>query len=114
MIEMTPPPGLPENQTKKNGLLRTEKIITDPSAVPVLFHEKKQQILQLIIEKEMNIIDLNHATQMNPGTIKRHLNDLVEKGLVEQSRVETNIYSIKMKFYRATAKQFIVNLKWPD
>ncbi|MFW9995554.1 MAG: ArsR family transcriptional regulator, partial [Candidatus Odinarchaeota archaeon] len=70
-------------------------------------------ILKLLIEQEMNIISLKKAINLNPGTIKRHLTTLVQKGLVAQSRVETNIYGIKMKFYRATAKQFVISIKWP-
>ncbi len=91
----------------------TEKIITDPTAVPILFHDKKQLLLKLLIEKEMTIIDLKNSTKLNPGTIKRHLTDLVEKGLAKQTRIEINTYGVRMKFYRATAIQFIVNLKWP-
>ncbi|MFW9997310.1 MAG: winged helix-turn-helix domain-containing protein [Candidatus Odinarchaeota archaeon] len=90
-----------------------EKVIVNPKTVPVLFHENKQKLLILLIEKEMNIIDLKNATNLNPGTIKRHLTDLVEQELVKQTRIETNNYGVKMKFYRATAKQFIVTMKWP-
>ncbi|MFX1254799.1 MAG: winged helix-turn-helix domain-containing protein [Promethearchaeota archaeon] len=90
-----------------------EKVITDHEAVPILFHSQKQKILKFLLEKEMTIIDLKKATNMNPGTIKRHLTDLVKKGLVKQSRTVINKYSITMKYYRATAKQFIIKIKWP-
>lgn len=104
--------------TEKSDLqtsdLHETLVITDPSVVPVLFHEKKQILLQLLIDKEMTIIDMKNITNMNPGTIKRHITDLVDSGLARQSRIETNIYSIKMKFYRATAKQFTISLKWPS
>ncbi|MFX0066571.1 MAG: winged helix-turn-helix domain-containing protein [Candidatus Hermodarchaeota archaeon] len=90
-----------------------EKLITDPDAVPILFHPQKQKILKFLLEKEMTIIDLKKATNMNPGTIKRHLTDLVKKGLAKQARTEINKYSITMKYYRATAQQFIVMIKWP-
>ncbi|MHA2362682.1 MAG: winged helix-turn-helix domain-containing protein [Candidatus Hodarchaeales archaeon] len=89
------------------------KEITDPETVPILFHEKKEELLALLVQKEMNIIELKNETKINPGTIKRHLNDLIEKGLIRQSREEKNIYGVLMKFYRATAKQFIVSIKWP-
>ncbi|MFX1535290.1 MAG: winged helix-turn-helix domain-containing protein [Promethearchaeota archaeon] len=108
------------NKIKSNGTtseidnqIIVEKLITDPEAVPILFHPQKQIILRLIIEEEMTIIDLKKATGMNPGTIKRHLTDLVEKGLAKQSRTEINKYSITMKYYRATASQFIISIKWP-
>ncbi|MFX0090681.1 MAG: winged helix-turn-helix domain-containing protein [Candidatus Hodarchaeota archaeon] len=96
-----------------NDDIEEEKLIVDHEAVPILFHPKKQMLLKLLVENEMTIIDLKRATGMNPGTVKRHLNDLLEKGLVKQSRIEINRYSIAMRFYRATAKQFIISIKWP-
>lgn len=93
--------------------INKDKVISSPDTVPVLFHDKRLEFMKLLIEKEMTIIDLKNATNLNPGTIKRHLTNLVEHGLVIQTRIETNIYGVKMKFYRATAKQFIVDIKWP-
>ena len=61
----------------------------------------------------MNIIELKNATKMNPGTVKRHINDLLDHGLVQQTRLEKNMYSITEKYYRATAKTFIIQLRWP-
>lgn len=90
-----------------------EKIINSPETVPILFHEKKQELLKELMIKENTIIDLKNITSMNPGTIKRHLQDLVLAGLVIQTRTEKNIYGVNMKYYRASAKSFVVNLKWP-
>ncbi len=98
---------------KMDEKMQMEKTITDPDSVPILFHEKKQEILKLLIKNEMTIIDLKNALKMNPGTIKRHLNDLLEKGLVIQSRTETNKFGITMKYYRATAKSFVFDIRWP-
>ncbi|MCG3220025.1 MAG: ArsR family transcriptional regulator [Candidatus Heimdallarchaeota archaeon] len=88
--------------------------ITDPSAVPTVFHKKKSTILKLLIEKEMTIIGLKHATGMNPGTIKRHLNDLLEYGLIFISKTQISEHSIVMKFYRAIAKEIKFDIKWPS
>jgi DNA-binding transcriptional ArsR family regulator len=94
--------------------IRVKDVITikDPSAVPIVFHEKKATILKLLIEKEMTIIDLKHATGLNPGTIKRHLNDLLEHGIIQLSRTEISDHSIVMKFYRAVAKEIKFDIKW--
>lgn len=100
------------SQDKEEQILN-EKEITDPNTVPILFHEKKQMILKLLIEKEMTIIDLKNSIKMNPGTIKRHLEDLMEKNLVNQSRIKINKFGITMKYYRATAKHFIIKIEWP-
>ena len=59
-------------------------------------------------------MDLKNATGENPGTVKRHLDDLVDKKLIVQTRIEKNIYGIKVKYYRATARQFVFNIKWPE
>ncbi len=91
---------------------REEITLTDPCAVPIVFHEKKGQILKLLIEKEMTIIDLKHATGMNPGTVKRHLDDLLQYELIRISKERLSEYSIMMKFYRAVAKKFNFNITW--
>ncbi|MCY3410701.1 MAG: winged helix-turn-helix transcriptional regulator [Candidatus Heimdallarchaeota archaeon] len=91
------------------------KVISDYEAVSHLYHQKKQLILKLLIEKEMNIISIKKATGMNPGTIKRHLDDLIKKNLVALSSTKDNNYGQKEKYYRATGKEFSieVNFKWP-
>ena len=103
-----------EKSVEKDKPIENEMLITDPTTVPILFHDKKQMILKLLIEKEMTIIDLKNSTKMNPGTIKRHLNDLIEKNLVIQLRTAKSEHGIMMKYYRATANQFIVKLIWPN
>ena len=87
--------------------------ISDPKVVHVLFHEQKQQILKLLIENELNLKEIRDLTKINPGTVKRHLEGLLEFNLIYQSKTEVNNYSITMKFYKARAKNYLVNLKWP-
>ncbi|UCE13910.1 MAG: winged helix-turn-helix transcriptional regulator [Candidatus Heimdallarchaeota archaeon] len=91
-----------------------KKVITDPSVVPVLFHKKKQKILNLLLEKEFNIMELKQETNLNPGTIKRYLDDLVSKDLAFLTRKVQNEYGFFLKYYRATAKSFIIHIKWPS
>jgi len=90
-----------------------EIIISNPEVVPILFHEKKGSILKMLIDKEMTIIDIKNKTGMNPGTIKRHITDLLKHNLIFISREKINDYSILMKFYRARAKKFIIKITWP-
>lgn len=89
------------------------KAISDPSVVPVLFHKKKQKILNLLIGKELNIMELKQETNLNPGTIKRYLDDLVSKDLVFLTRKVQNEYGFFLKYYRATAQSFIIHIEWP-
>lgn len=103
-----------EKEARKGDVSKIKDVITikDPSAVPVVFHEKKSIILKLLVDKEMTIIDLKHATGMNPGTIKRHLNDLLNHGLILISRTQISEHSIVMKFYRAVAKEIRFDIEW--
>ncbi len=101
----------PQNEKKD---IKEEMIIEDPSTVSLLDHKKKQELLLLLIEKELNILQLSKATDINPGTIKRHIDQLSTANLVKISRIEQNNWGVKMKFYRARAKQFTVKYSWPD
>ena len=91
-----------------------KKVINDPSVVPILFHKKKQIILNLLLKKEFNIMELKKETNLNPGTIKRYLDDLVSKDLVRLSRKVQNEYGFFLKYYRATAKLFVIHIEWPS
>lgn len=91
------------------------KIIQDFSAIPYFFHEKKKMLLKLLIKHEENIMSLKKYTKMNPGTIRRHLDDLIEKDLVKLVRTEINAYGQKEKYYRVTGRKFKVSIEfmWP-
>ena len=102
-----------DRQIKQSEIEKTKKI-SDPSAVSILFHEKKQELLKLLIENDLNIREMENLTKLNPGTIKRHLDDLLEKNLVFQSQTIKNEYGFTLKYYRAVAKKFIVNIEWPE
>lgn len=102
-----------DESTLKVSKIKDIEIIRDPSAVSSLFHDKKQEILKLLVEKDLNIRDIQNETGLNPGNIKRYLDDLLEKKLVVQSQTIKNEYGFIMKYYRAVSKKFIVNLEWP-
>ncbi|NHI92900.1 MAG: ArsR family transcriptional regulator [Candidatus Lokiarchaeota archaeon] len=109
-----------KNELRKSMIEEEKQILdkkefSDPELLQILAHEKNQLILNLLIKQEMTIIDLKNLTKLNPGTIKRHLDLLIDKNLIFQSRIEINRYGIRMKYYRASAKQFDINIKfsWP-
>ena len=104
---------LENNERAKPATIADHMLITNPATVPILFHPKKEEILRLLIKKEMTIIELKHATGLNPGTVKRHLTDLLNHKLVFISHEKVNEFSIVMKYYRASAKEFKFDIIWP-
>jgi hypothetical protein len=102
-----------DTKESDNPKIQEEITISNPLAIPILFHEKKGMILKLLIEKEMTIIDLKLETGLNPGTIKRHIDDLLQYDLVFISRTQISEQSVVMKFYRAKAKKYNFDIKWP-
>ncbi|MFX1508345.1 MAG: hypothetical protein ACFFDC_19865 [Promethearchaeota archaeon] len=103
----------PENSDDSSDIPKT-KVISDPSVVPILFHKQTQLILKLLLEKEFNIMELKQETNLNPGTIKRYLDNLISKELVKLTRKVQNEYGFFLKYYRATAKSFIIHIEWPS
>ena len=88
--------------------------ITDPKLARILLHRDKKRIISDLIEKEMTIQELSSSTEINPGTIKRHLDNLISNKLVFMSRQERTKYNVKQKFYSAVARQFIIDIKIPE
>jgi DNA-binding MarR family transcriptional regulator len=58
-------------------------------------------------------MQLHKDTGYNPGTVKRHLKDLEAAGLITIAKVAMSEKKIKMIFYRVTAKEFIIQYRWP-
>ncbi|XEO80199.1 hypothetical protein WKT22_05246 [Candidatus Lokiarchaeum ossiferum] len=100
--------------SESNMEIHEERIITDPTLVLTLLHEKKRMIVNLLLKNAMTIQELKNATKMNPGTIKRHLDDLMKNDLIFIAEERLNDYNIKMKFYQATARRFIINFTLPE
>ncbi len=87
--------------------------IDDPK-IGIIIHKQKRLLLKALIENELNIKQLEDLTKINPGTIKRHLDDLIENKLVIQTQTIKNEYGFVLKYYRAVSKKFVVNLEWPS
>ena len=97
----------------KESKIKDNIVITDPETVPIIFHKQKNEILKHLIKKDLTIANLKQLTELNPGTIKRHIDDLESKGLIFLSQQHQNRFGFNMKFYRAVAKEFIINIKFP-
>lgn len=85
----------------------------DDPKLSIVVHKQKREVLKVLIENELNIKEIENITKINPGTIKRHLDDLVANGLVQQTQTVKNEYGFVLKYYRAVVKKLIVNFEWP-
>ncbi len=103
-----------ENNLEQENIIKDEIQIKDYAVVSVLFHVQKSEILKLLINEELTIIEISKRLDgLNPGTVKRHLTDLENANLIYLSKEVRNEFGINMKFYRAVAKRFNVNLSFP-
>ena len=102
------------NSSSSEFILKDEMIVTDVDAISLFKSGGKQDILRVLMENEMNIHDLKNALKMNPGTIKRHLDQLLEFKLIVQTREDENSWGVRMKYYRTVARKFIINFHWPE
>ena len=89
-----------------------EKVIEDFETIPFFLHKQRSLLLKLLIKNEHTIIDLKELTKLNPGTIRRHLDELIEKNLIVLVRTEKTNFGQKMKYYRASAKKFLVRINF--
>jgi predicted ArsR family transcriptional regulator len=82
------------------------RIISDPNEILVVLHDQKMRILLELQKSMKNIQDLVETTKLNPGTIKRHLDELIKYGFVFVAEIRKNDYKMTMKYYQATARSF--------
>lgn len=101
------------NNEASEFVLQDEIVLTNPDAITLFRSEGKQDILRVLMDKEMNIHDIKNALKLNPGTIKRHLDQLLEFNLIVQTREDKNSWGVKMKYYRTVAKKFVIYFAWP-
>jgi DNA-binding MarR family transcriptional regulator len=95
--------------------IKDSLVITSPEIARILLHDDKKQIITLLIHNnEMTIQELAKATSKNPGTIKRHIDDLIRKKMVFKSSQKRSEYNVKMKYYSAVAKKFEITFQIPE
>jgi predicted transcriptional regulator len=99
-----------ENEVKIEDSL----IITDPKEILIVLHDQRKQILNELLHTMKNIQELSEATHLNPGTVKRNLEELMSHGYVFIAAVRQNDYKMTMKYYQAKAKQIIIKYSLPE
>ena len=92
----------------------SKMIITDPEVVKCFIHEKQVKILETLLDESKTIMELSTELEWNPGTVKRHLEALIDAQLVTISHKIKNKFNITMKYYRATANYYTFEWSWPE
>jgi len=93
---------------------KEKQIFTNPGVMVHLGHEKKRQLLNLMQSQGCTIMELSKKINMNPGTVKRHLSDLIHTHLVTIEKEEFNERRILLKYYIVVAKKIIFHYEWPS
>jgi len=83
-------------------------IIKDPEVAKLLADSNRRNILHNLRHQEMTPCQLAKILGKNVSSISYHLTALEKSGLVEQSRISVKGNLVE-KFYRATAKKFIIS-----
>ncbi|MHA1602274.1 MAG: winged helix-turn-helix domain-containing protein [Promethearchaeota archaeon] len=104
-------PNEPSSPSTTPEQIKDLLIIKDSDLALTVLHEKKKMILSLLLHDALTIQNLTKKTGMNPGTIKRHLLDLMKHDLIFVEKEARTDYNIKMKFYRARAKRLRIEIE---
>ncbi len=83
-------------------------VVDHPEDLRLIFSEKHNRILKLIMENELSISDIARALNVNPGSVHYHLKELEKHGLVRQVREEVKGGIVK-KYYRSAAKRILLD-----
>lgn len=93
---------------RMNDGLRDIFIVDKPQDVRLIFSEKHNMVLKLVMENELSISDIAKKLGLNPGTVHYYLKELEKHGLVKQVREEVKGGIIK-KYYRSIAKRILLD-----
>jgi DNA-binding transcriptional ArsR family regulator len=85
--------------------MKAFKLITDPSAFPLLGDETRRRIIYLLRAKEMTVSQIAAELNLTPQAIYHHIRKLRDAGMVEVAREERVDHFIET-YYRATAEIF--------
>ncbi len=93
---------------KANEGLRDIFVVEKPQDIRLIYSEKHNMILRLVMESELSISDIAKKLNLNPGSVFYHLKELEKHGLVKQVREEIKGGIVK-KYYRSTARRILLD-----
>jgi DNA-binding transcriptional ArsR family regulator len=83
-------------------------IIKDPEVAKLLADDTRRRILHMLRHKEQSPADLAKALDKNYSSIQHHLNQLIQAGLIQQTR-EERVRNMIQPYYHATAHRYLVS-----
>jgi len=83
-------------------------IIKDPEVAKLLADDTRRRILHLLRHKELSPAELTKALDKNYSSIQHHLNQLLQAGLIQQTR-EERVRNMIQPYYHATAHRYLVS-----
>lgn len=111
MAQSTKPSSDTPESPAPTQIIQESLTVTDSELALTILHGKKKMILSLLLNKSMTIQDIKKETGLNPGTVKRHLLDLMDNNLIIMDKVElSEKYNIRMKYYRAKSKKIRIDI----
>jgi len=83
-------------------------IVDKPQDIRLIYSEKHNMVLKLVMDKELSISDIARKLNLNPGLVHYYLKELERHGLVRQVRQEIKGGVVK-KYYRSIAKRILLD-----
>lgn len=83
--------------------------VKSDSAVKLLGDPTRLEILRILIAREASLSQIGSTINIHPARVRHHIKLLEKEGLVELVSVQMEKNYI-VKYYRATAKMFVVNM----
>lgn len=90
-----------------------ERVVTVADELDVFAHPVRRDLLAFLARNEAAIGQMAGALEVPRANLYHHLERLIECGLVDLSR-EVAVGRMKVRYYRAVAERFRVDLTVPD
>lgn len=89
------------------------RIVTTPQDLKALFHDLRDTLLDLVLERAATVAELAEAVGRPKSTVAYHVGVLVDAGLLKVVRTR-RVRAIEERFYGRTARIYYVGQIHPD
>lgn len=89
------------------------RIISTPQEIKATFHNLREQLLELMLERAATVSEMAAAVERPRSTVAHHINVLIDAGLVRVIRTR-RVRAIDERFYGRVARVFYVGQIQPE